>query len=143
MIILQGGTTQLGKSTGTLPDDYFAAIEEAISNADLLTLAARAVNKNCASFADGLEYEYTIDVGGQEFVLDTCLTQFENSSELGRILGEMWGYAESPDQYNFSISVTNMPGSGSNNLGRDDVNTWTLRSFFENGFKDSGFDTKF
>lgn len=126
-----GGNTPGEKITGSLPNRLFTALTSAVENADLLVLQESTRKTDCPSFADGTDYEYTVERNGAEFALDTCTTRFENSSQLGQILLEVWRYLDAPDEYRFSIS--NMPMSDTEGSG-----TWRgLRGYFEDGFDES------
>ncbi|MFT5037096.1 MAG: hypothetical protein ACI9VM_000671 [Candidatus Azotimanducaceae bacterium] len=126
-----GGTTQTENIEGKLPKDLFKAIKGAIATADLEALARPVSDKNCASYADGIEYEYNITVDGVSYVLDTCKTAFENRTELGRALLEVWTFAYEPTEYRFSIA--NFPSAESDDFP-------SLRGYFEDGFKEAGFE---
>ncbi|MDC1205639.1 hypothetical protein N8083_02210, partial [Candidatus Pacebacteria bacterium] len=120
-----GGSTKSEKTTGTLPKSLFNTVASIIETSDLEALSTLVPNKECALYADGIETEYNIEVEGVEYELDSCATDFDNDSELGNALSEIWKYVDEPNTYKFSIS--NSPSTDTGFKG--------LRGYFDEGFK--------
>ena len=141
----KGGTGDDEQQNGTLPDVLSTELMEALDSADLEGYAAPAPeDKSCVSYVDGVENEYSIEIDGDIYDVDTCTTGFENKSELGRVLLKIWKYMESPDERRISISNTPTDDDEVDEEGKL-VETrkkpfWSLSGYFEQGFEDAGFE---
>lgn len=129
-----GGVGEIEKREGELPDQLFEELTRAVARANLPEQSESVSNKNCASYADGIEYEYDIVRDGEAYELDTCLTAFSNNTELGSVLLEVWTYLAAPNEYRFSVQ--NYPES------QEETQRWSLRNFVEHQFERSGFDSE-
>jgi hypothetical protein len=131
------------KISGKLPKSLFENLSSTIAGTNLNNLSEPLATNRCDAYENGpVQYEYNIVFDNREYTLDTCLTNFDNSSTLGKTLLEVWDYIDSPDEYR--ISVKNSPDT---NVGAADENsteprprsTWSIGSYFENGFRNAGF----
>lgn len=89
-----------------LPEVLKRELHDEIATADLKKLSEPIERSDCASFSDGIDYEYNIVRKGEEYTLDTCYTDFSHDSELGRTLEKMWQYMNAPEEHRISISNT-------------------------------------
>jgi len=126
-----GGVDDSKEETGELPRKLLDALQSALVASDLVTIARPAEpDKTCVSYADGIEYEYFVEVKGIEFELDTCQTAFSNDTELGKTLLEVWRFMENPNEYRFTI--TNNP-----DVIEEELELPSLRGYLERGFEEA------
>lgn len=131
-----GGSVSDAKVEGALPDVLLEAVVEALDESDLVELSMAVNDKDCRLYADGIEYEYNIELADTEYDLDTCRTALDHDDSLAEALEDIWRYLESPETFRFTIR--NMPETD------DERSSWRgLRGFLEDGFIESGFDSNF
>lgn len=124
------------KVEGELPEELYQQFLRDLKEADLEAYAEPALEDKVCD-PNEIEYEYNIEVGETEYVLDTCRTDFDRDSDLAHTLGQTWDYMEAPNS--FSFSVRNLPSDET----ESGTPWWDLRGHLENAFISSGFDSTF
>lgn len=130
------------RATGELPGALLQRVEAAVERADLASFATATTRESCASATGGTDYEYNLEYDATEYTLDTCTTNFSNDTELGTVLLAVWQYLDDPET--FSISVSNSPGGldiPDSEAVESQGSSWSLRGYFERGFRNAGFDS--
>ncbi len=75
---------------GILPAAALQNLELALRQAPLERQSQAVDKTNCSSFVDGGDFRYDIVFAGTSFTLDTCRTNFDNDTDLGKILLAFW-----------------------------------------------------
>lgn len=84
--------------TGDLPRGLFNSLKAALT-ATNLAAAASPAQRTCRSWSDGVDVRYRIAYEDDEYILDSCTTQFTQSSPLGVVLAEIFTYLNDPASY--------------------------------------------
>lgn len=83
---------------GSIPRALLRELKSVLT-IDTLAAASLVVTRDiCAQMVDGMEYRYTIIRDGEEYELDTCMTDFTNDSPAGTVLLRVWEYLENGAQ---------------------------------------------
>ncbi len=80
--------------TGTLPRKVWEAVERSMSETALITAAQARTGSDCASFVDGIDYRYRVQVDEAVYVLDSCTTALSPTGTVGQTLASVWEYLE-------------------------------------------------
>ncbi len=126
------------RASGELPGDLERALARAVAAADLAALAEPSGRTDCVESTT--DVEYNIEYQAVDYSLDTCTTVFSHATPLGEVLLEIWKFVENPDA--FTLSISNSPGgldTPDSEAAEEYGSSWTLRGYFERGFKDTGF----
>jgi hypothetical protein len=84
--------------TGDLPRTLFSTVKAALDATDL-SAAASPAQRTCQSWSDGVDVRYRIAYGEDEYILDSCTTQFSERSPLGLVLADVFAYLDDPNTY--------------------------------------------
>ncbi len=78
--------------TGTLPRPLWSEVQAAMVSGALYTAATAVVTDSCASFVDGVDYRYEIELNNVLYTLDTCGTNLLLDTPMRQTLDKLWNY---------------------------------------------------
>jgi len=90
--------------TGDIPRSLMHYVVSALEKTDLREEAA-PVQQTCASWVDGIDVRYSVIIDSREYILDTCISKFDSTSELGQALNELFVYMNAPEDYTYPDRV--------------------------------------
>lgn len=77
---------------GVLPTTLLKAVKKRLLTSVLEKAQESTSAASCASYVDGLDYQYTITLQNVVYELDSCGTEFTTESTLGVSLEALWNY---------------------------------------------------
>jgi hypothetical protein len=78
--------------SGELPRRLERELGREITTSALASQTAQINSTNCASFTDGIDITYEVVIDGTTYVLDSCRTDIDPTSEAWQALGNVWSY---------------------------------------------------
>jgi len=84
--------TSVGTFGGSLTRQEWRTVTNALSENILIQNSEPITSVTCASYIDGIDYEYQIQYRGEVHVIDTCTTSYQFGSHLGAVLEWFWEY---------------------------------------------------
>lgn len=84
------------KDSGILPNEVAEKVFQQLAVSNLQTLASSRAIRDCISYVDGNDYRYMITFNDNNYVLDTCATNFPGDGSLQRALLNTWEYIQNP-----------------------------------------------
>lgn len=78
--------------SGTLPRAIQRNLAREITTRSLAPQTARTNNNACASYSDGIDITYEVLIDGTTYVLDSCNTTVDQSSDAWEALSSVWTY---------------------------------------------------
>lgn len=85
------GETGTAKN-GTLPRALWSEVRAVMVSGALYTAATAISVDSCASFVDGVDYRYDIELDTVLYTLDTCGTNLLPDSAMRQTLDKLWNY---------------------------------------------------
>ena len=77
---------------GTLPRSLMQEIKSVLTDETVSAAATTVTRGDCMSYVDGLDYNYSITLNGENYTLDTCTTNLTVDGTLSRTLDKLWNY---------------------------------------------------
>lgn len=90
--LAQSPTTAIPAHTGTLPSSYFESLRYEVMSTALDVASQKIEPTTCSSYIDGADFHYVITLNSNVYTLDTCGTNFNHDSALGKSLDNVWNY---------------------------------------------------
>lgn len=89
-----GGSVTVGAIPiqGNLTRNIMADLRQNTLVSTLRQASKNTFNENCASYVDGVDYNYEIVRNGEVFVVDTCKTKLSQYPDLETALTQLWSY---------------------------------------------------
>ena len=77
---------------GTVPRSLLNEVKNELTEEVLVTAATIVTRGDCMSYVDGLDYNYSVTVNGENYTLDTCTTNLQVGGTLSITLDKLWNY---------------------------------------------------
>lgn len=77
---------------GTVPRSLLTEVKNAMTDEALATAATIVMRGDCMSYVDGLDYNYSVTLNGENYTLDTCTTNLKIEGTLSTTLDKLWNY---------------------------------------------------
>lgn len=77
---------------GTVPRSLLNEVKNSLTDDEVATAATIVTRGDCMSYVDGIDYNYTVTLNGENYTLDTCSTNLQVDGTLATTLDKLWNY---------------------------------------------------
>lgn len=80
---------------GTLPLDIQRAVKKSLTERTLVEQSQKITPKDCNSYQGNIDVRYTVTLDGTTYVIDSCGTAVDGTSDAWETLSGIWSYFDS------------------------------------------------